>query len=40
MRNALIERYPGACWLILIGKMSDEEVVAVYQSFLSRKKQQ
>ena len=35
MRNALIERYPGACWLTLFGKMSDEEVAAVYQSFIN-----
>lgn len=38
MRKAITDAYPGADWPSKVKKMSDKQVVAVYQRFMDIKK--
>lgn len=38
MRKAITHAYPGADWPYKVEKMSDKQVVAIYQRLLSQKK--
>ena len=38
MRKAIEEVYPGDKWIRKVSRMSDGQVIAVYHSFLDKKK--
>ena len=37
MRSAIAKVYPGQKWKFKVARMSDQQVIAVYYSFLHRK---
>lgn len=37
MRSAIAKVYPGQSWKYKVAKMSDQQVIAVYFSFVQRK---
>lgn len=37
MRTAIAKVYPGTAWKYKVAKMSDQQVMAVYFSFVNRK---